>query len=69
MKQPQNHRCGNHVAIANPASQIPVWVSCPVHRSGATQIQDRFDTIMRLEFHGEEILRLGWIIEYGMLDE
>ncbi|HEV7900085.1 MAG TPA: hypothetical protein VGP31_19805 [Planosporangium sp.] len=68
MKPPQNHRCGKHVAVANPASQIPVWVACPVHRSGAAQIHNRFDTIVRLEFYGEEILNLGWIVEYGMLD-
>ncbi|MGC9668809.1 hypothetical protein ACNTMW_19905 [Planosporangium sp. 12N6] len=68
MKPPQHHRCGKHVTVANPASQIPVWVNCRVHRSGVAQIRDRFDTIVRLEFYGEEILRLSWVVEYGMLD-
>ncbi|GII24461.1 hypothetical protein [Planosporangium mesophilum] len=68
MKPPQNHPCGKHVAIANPASQIPVWVACAVHRSGPRKLHERFDRIVRLEFHGEEILRLGWVVEYGMLD-
>jgi hypothetical protein len=68
MNPPKNHRCGKHVVIANPASQIPVWIACRVHRSGDTQLRDRFDTIIRLEFWGEEILQLGWIVEYGMLD-
>ncbi|NJC67562.1 hypothetical protein HC028_24105 [Planosporangium flavigriseum] len=69
MNPPKNHRCGKHVAIANSASPIPVWVACPVHRSGDQMIRERFDTIIRLEFYGEEILQLGWIVEYGMLDQ
>jgi hypothetical protein len=68
MKPPKNHRCGKHVAVANPASQIPLWVACQVHRSGHAQIHDQFTNIVHLEFYGEEILRLGWTVEYGMLD-
>jgi hypothetical protein len=68
MKPPKNLRCGKHGVVTNPASQIPVWVPCTVHRSGPAKTRGRFDTIIRLEFHGEEILQLGWIVEYGMLD-
>jgi hypothetical protein len=68
MKPPKNHRCGKHVAVANPASQIPLWVACQTHRSGNAQVHDRFKDIVQLEFYGEEILQLGWIVEYGMLD-
>jgi hypothetical protein len=68
MRSPKNHRCGKHVVIANPASQIPVWIECPVHRGGASQVRARFADIVGLEFLGEEVLHLGWIVKYGMLD-
>jgi hypothetical protein len=68
MKPPKHHRCGKHVVRSNPTSQIPVWIPCQVHRSGQWQIQDRFQKIVRMEFFGEEVLRLGWIVDYGMLD-
>jgi hypothetical protein len=68
MKSANSHRCGKHVVRANATSRIPVWIDCPVHRSATAEVHDRFGTIVRLEFFGEEILRLGWIVEYGMLD-
>jgi hypothetical protein len=68
MNPPTNHRCGKHVVRANATSPIPVWIACPVHRSPATQTRDRFTDIIGLEFFGEEILRLRWAVEYGMLD-
>ena len=63
------HRCGKHVVRANATSQIPVWIDCPVHRRSTDQISGRFMEIVALEFFGEEILRLGWIVEHAMLDE
>ena len=39
-----------------------------MHRSPATQVRDKFSDIVNLEFFGEEILRLRWAVEYGMLD-
>ncbi len=46
-----------------------VWIDCLVHRRSTDQISGRFMEIVALEFFGEEILRLGWIVEHGMLDE
>ncbi|GAA0707968.1 hypothetical protein Drose_30780 [Dactylosporangium roseum] len=61
------HRCGRHVVLANPASRIPIWMDCAVHRYTPVQIQRRFSDIVALEFSGEELLQLGWIVEHGML--
>ena len=63
-----DHRCGKHAVLANPASQIPIWLECGVHRCAGEQQRTRFDQIIALEFYGEEILRLGWIVRHGMLD-
>ncbi|GAA2578288.1 hypothetical protein GCM10010399_05040 [Dactylosporangium fulvum] len=61
------HRCGRHVVLANPASRIPIWMDCAVHRYTPVQIERRFSDIVALEFSGEELLQLGWIVEHGML--
>lgn len=61
------HRCGKHVVLANPASSIPVWMDCTVHRFTPMQVSRRFIEIVTLEFSHEETLRLGWIVEHAML--
>jgi hypothetical protein len=61
------HRCGKHVVLANPASRIPVWMECAVHRFTPMQVSRRFAEIVELEFSGEETLRLSWIVEHAML--
>ncbi|WP_432829957.1 hypothetical protein [Dactylosporangium sp. CA-092794] len=61
------HRCGRHVVLANPASQIPIWMDCAVHRFTPMQVTRRFTDLVALEFSHEETLRLGWIVEHAML--
>ncbi|MET7392767.1 hypothetical protein KZZ52_52275 [Dactylosporangium sp. AC04546] len=61
------HRCGKHVVLANPASRIPIWMECAVHRFTPLQVTRRFHEMVALEFSGEELLRLDWIVEHGML--
>ncbi|WP_432978056.1 hypothetical protein [Dactylosporangium sp. CA-233914] len=61
------HRCGKHVVLANPASRIPVWMECAVHRYTPLQVSRRYTAIVELEFTYEESLRLGWIVEHAML--
>jgi hypothetical protein len=63
-----DYRCGKHAVVANPASRIPVWTECTVHRFTETRIKERFQDIIHLEFYGEELLRLGWIVRHAMLD-
>ena len=36
------HLCGKHSVLSNPASRIPVWTECTVHRSTDTRIKERF---------------------------
>lgn len=62
------YRCGKHAVPANPAAQITMWIECPIHRSTSTQIGERFEKIVGLEFFGEEVLQLGFIVRHGMLD-
>lgn len=62
------HRCGVHAILANPDSAIRIWTECPVHRSTAEYVGARFGVMMRLEFFGEEILQLEWIVRHAMLD-
>ena len=61
------HRCGKHLVLANPASRIPVWMECAVHRFTPMQVTRRFNDLVLLEFTHEETLHLGWIVEHGML--
>jgi hypothetical protein len=61
------HRCGRHVVLANPASRIPVWMDCAVHRFTPLQVTRRYTTIVELEFTYEETLWLGSIVEHAML--
>jgi len=61
------HRCGKHVVLANPSARIPVWMECAVHRFTPMKVSRRFNDIVLLEFSHEETLRLGWIVEHGML--
>jgi hypothetical protein len=61
------HRCGKHVVLANPASRIPIWMECAVHRFTPMQVETRFNVIVKIEFSGEETLRLDWIVQHGML--
>jgi hypothetical protein len=60
-------RCGRHVVRANPASRIPVWMECAVHRFTPLQLTRRFTEMVQIEFSDEEALRLGWIVEHAML--
>ncbi|WP_433609782.1 hypothetical protein ACQP2P_39300 [Dactylosporangium sp. CA-139114] len=60
-------RCGKLAVLANPASRIPVWMECAVHRFTPLQIDRRYAAIVELEFSYEETLRLGWIVEHAML--
>lgn len=60
-------RCGKHVVLANPASRIPVWMECAVHRFTPLQVTRRYTDIVELEFSHEETLRLDWIVEHAML--
>jgi hypothetical protein len=62
------HRCGVHAILANPGSPVRIWIECPVHRGTAQQVGERFGDMMRLEFFGEEILQLEWIVQHAMLD-
>jgi hypothetical protein len=62
------HRCGVHAILANPGSAVQVWTDCPVHRGTRAQTWARFGDMIRLEFFGEEILQLAWIVEHAMLD-
>ena len=61
------HRCGRHVVLANPASRIPVWMECAVHRFTPLQVTRRFTEMVHLEFSAEEALRLSFIVEHAML--
>lgn len=64
-----SHRCGKHVLLSVPATPASGWIACPVHRMGGARVEETFRRIVGLEFHGEEVLRLGWIIRHAMLDE
>ncbi|MFB9441722.1 hypothetical protein Dvina_45880 [Dactylosporangium vinaceum] len=61
------HRCGRHVVLANPASRIPVWMECAVHRFTPLQVTRRFTEMAHREFSDNETLRLDWIVEHAML--
>ncbi|GHJ48365.1 hypothetical protein Cs7R123_57070 [Catellatospora sp. TT07R-123] len=62
------HRCGKHVVLSAPASAGSQWVGCAVHYLGSGHLRERFTRIVALEYGGEEILMLGWIIDHAMLD-
>jgi hypothetical protein len=36
---------------------------------GGSRLDELFGRIVGLEFHGEEVLRLGWIVRHAMLDD
>lgn len=61
------HRCGKHVVLANPASRIPIWMECAVHRFTPPLVSRRFTEIVSIQFSGEETLRLDWIVQHAML--
>ncbi|MDG6102218.1 hypothetical protein Daura_44180 [Dactylosporangium aurantiacum] len=61
------HRCGKHAVLANPASRIPIWMECAVHRFTPYQIDRRFTLIVALEFSYEETASFDWIVQHGML--
>jgi hypothetical protein len=61
------YRCGKHAVLANPASRIPVWMGCAVHRFTPMQVERRFTELATREFSHEETRRLGRIVEHAML--
>lgn len=61
------HRCGKHAVLANPASRIPIWMECAVHRFTGYQLDRRFADVVSLEFSYEETASLSWIVDHGML--